>query len=225
MRTDKVSSRRPTFFADQRINPSLFRVDPKDYNHSGYDRGHMIPAADFAQSPEQMKFTFSMANVCPQNPNLNKGYWAKLEAWIRNLLESECEELVVFTGPVYAPVLVDDKEWVFRTQTTGSFPKLVHVPSHFFKVVLCKPCHSGDGLVLVGAFMVPNGDEVHKQVRVPAHSALSSILRTLAQLRHRSVLFSYTYLTNAALYCIYAQTSLKECVVRLQELESLCKSA
>eukprot|EP00428_Durinskia_dybowskii_P066799 CAMPEP_0170384430 /NCGR_PEP_ID=MMETSP0117_2-20130122/15993_1 /TAXON_ID=400756 /ORGANISM="Durinskia baltica, Strain CSIRO CS-38" /LENGTH=70 /DNA_ID=CAMNT_0010640177 /DNA_START=512 /DNA_END=720 /DNA_ORIENTATION=+ len=70
-----------------------------------------------------------MANVCPQAPVLNKGFWAKLEAYVRYLLtHGQYQEALVITGPVYAPMFINN-EWVFLNRTIGSFPKLVHVPT------------------------------------------------------------------------------------------------
>ncbi|KAJ1431984.1 hypothetical protein B484DRAFT_36905 [Ochromonadaceae sp. CCMP2298] len=134
-----------------------------------------------------------MANISPQSPSLNKGFWAKLEAWLRFLLTSgQFEEMIILTGPVYAPTLVAGR-WVQLNHTIGTVPRLVHVPTHFFKVIVCKrgPGESpapaapvqgksvynllmggskgagagkgsrgGEGLVVVGAFLVPNSDSV-----------------------------------------------------------------
>ena len=46
-----------------------------------------------------------MANICPQAPILNKGFWAKLEAFLRYQHEHNeaFEEMVVITGPVDLP--------------------------------------------------------------------------------------------------------------------------
>ena len=41
----------------------------------------------------------------------------------------------MLTGPVYAPMYVNN-EWVRVNRTIGTFPKLVHVPTHFFKLVV-----------------------------------------------------------------------------------------
>ncbi len=41
----------------------------------------------------------------------------------------------MITGPVYAPIYVNG-EWVYMNRTIGTFPKLVHVPTHFYKVII-----------------------------------------------------------------------------------------
>ena len=46
-----------------------------DYTHSGYDRGHMCPAADQKWSYDAMVDCFVMANMCPQDHSLNAGAW------------------------------------------------------------------------------------------------------------------------------------------------------
>ena len=42
-------------------------MQPKHYNNSNYDRGHIIPAADFSE--EDRNRTFTMANISPQVKN------------------------------------------------------------------------------------------------------------------------------------------------------------
>lgn len=60
-----------------------------DYTKSGYDRGHMAPAADMKWSKQAMEESFYMSNICPQNPNLNRGDWNDLEEksrqWAKNM--------------------------------------------------------------------------------------------------------------------------------------------
>ena len=57
--------------------PSCAR--PSEYNNSGYDKGHLCPSADKGQ------ITFSMINVVPQTPGLNRGPWKDLENYCRRL--------------------------------------------------------------------------------------------------------------------------------------------
>ena len=44
-----INRKNSKFHAESSII-SPFQVHPNDYNNSGYDRGHMVPAADFSQS-------------------------------------------------------------------------------------------------------------------------------------------------------------------------------
>ena len=55
----------------------------QDYNHSGYDRGHMCPAADRSSSRKAMRATFVMHNIAPQTPKLNRGSWKRSEIYCR----------------------------------------------------------------------------------------------------------------------------------------------
>ncbi len=61
----------------------------KDYIHSGYDRGHMVPAEDFACNDSLQKLTFSYYNCVPQNPKLNRGKWKKYETKARKLSQKD----------------------------------------------------------------------------------------------------------------------------------------
>jgi len=61
----------------------------KDYVHSGYDRGHLVPAEDFAYNDSLQKLTFSYYNCVPQNPKLNRGKWKKYETKVRKLSQKD----------------------------------------------------------------------------------------------------------------------------------------
>ena len=119
-----------SFHADQRIDLNQFRVKPTDYLHSGFDRGHMIPAADFSSTQDALQSTFTMANMAPQSPVLNKGCWAKLEAFIRYLHEKHDEfgEMIVITGPVYAPVKYGNN-WMYMHKVGRT---ITHFPCFSF---------------------------------------------------------------------------------------------
>ena len=45
------------------------------------------------------------------------------------------QEVWVITGPVFAPIFVNG-QWLFVHPTIGHFPRLIQVPSHFFKVIV-----------------------------------------------------------------------------------------
>lgn len=113
---------------------------PYDYMHSGYDRGHMAPAADLAWNSEAMAHTFTMANVCPQHPALNSGAWQQLEEKVREWARHE-KSLLVFTGPI-----------VTAADTTTIGDKHITVPGAFYKIVVAASAHDLRAL----AFIYPN---------------------------------------------------------------------
>lgn len=98
------------------------RAEPEDYRRSGYDRGHLAPVEDFALDPARLADTYSMANIAPQLPGLNREGWERLEEMVRAWAWSR-GDLVVFTGPVLTAEPA-------RLGADG-----VAVPQAFFKIV------------------------------------------------------------------------------------------
>lgn len=88
-----------SFHPEQRL-PRASRAYPRDYDH-GWDRGHMTPAGDVA-SRRAKDETFSMANVVPQTPALNRGIWEGIESAVRHLAEQDGAVYIV-TGPLLRP--------------------------------------------------------------------------------------------------------------------------
>lgn len=80
--SDPVADRRSVrFVRDARCGP-----DPSEgWSAAGYDRGHMVPAADRASSPAAMAGTFLMTNVSPQLPGVNRRAWRAVESAVRRL--------------------------------------------------------------------------------------------------------------------------------------------
>ena len=96
-----------------------------DYRGSGYDRGHMCPAADNKHSREAMNDCFLMSNMCPQTHDLNAGDWEQLESRCRSWAR-RYGELYIVAGPVI--------------KKGGRYEKIgenrVSVPHQFYKVLL-----------------------------------------------------------------------------------------
>jgi endonuclease G len=94
-----------------------------DYVKSGYQRGHLVNAEDFAFDCEMERCTFSYYNCVPQHPKLNMGSWKSWETTIRN--ESQRDKLKIYTGGIYGNkkigrgVGVPDYCWkvVYNTRT------------------------------------------------------------------------------------------------------------
>ncbi|OBZ75205.1 Nuclease 1, mitochondrial [Grifola frondosa] len=147
-----------TFTEDQSI-PALFRSKLQDYFRSGYDRGHMVPAADAKISQAAMDETFLLTNIAPQvGVGFNRHYWAYMEDWCRRLT-STFADVYVFTIPLYLPKLESDGKWRVSHEVIGTPPN-VSVPTHFAKVVLTSrpssPSTPHIPEISTGAFVVPN---------------------------------------------------------------------
>jgi endonuclease G len=87
-------------FHEERALPDDQRADLSDYVHSGYDRGHMTPSGDMPDANAQRE-SFSLANMAPQAPSLNRGLWEEIEETARDLAVDDGEVYVV-TGPIFA---------------------------------------------------------------------------------------------------------------------------
>jgi len=56
-----------------------------DYSSTGFDLGHLSPAADNNLSKQANEESFLMSNISPQIPNFNRGIWKELEGWVRDV--------------------------------------------------------------------------------------------------------------------------------------------
>ena len=119
--TTKVAKRTNKFRSDPEIPTGSATTG--DYRRSGYDRGHLAPAADMAFSGQTMADSFFMSNMSPQKPAFNRGVWKRLEALVRDFAITE-RKIVVVTGPILP------KE---KTVTIGA--NKVTVPTHYYKVI------------------------------------------------------------------------------------------
>lgn len=135
--TEGITSRSNKFWTDAELNGC---ADPRDYTSSGYDRGHMSPAAEHKWSDQAMHDSFSMANICPQFPALNRGVWQTLEKLERHWAKRD-SAILIAAGPIYTET---DKTTIGRSR--------VRVPSAFYKAVFAP---YGDKPKAI-AFVFPN---------------------------------------------------------------------
>ncbi len=98
IRAARTLDRQGTFFEDPAL-PVRARATLADYRGSGFDRGHLAPNGDMATRGQQAD-SFSLANMVPQNPQLNRGAWSEMEQAVRALVAQEGEAYVL-TGPAY----------------------------------------------------------------------------------------------------------------------------
>lgn len=134
--TDKVD-RSNNFWSDLEMEGC---ADYSDYTRSGYDRGHICPAADQRWSMEAMNDCFVMTNICPQDSKLNSGAWNTLENKERQWAQRD-SAIMIIAGPIYA-----------ETDTLTIGHSKVRVPSAFFKVLLAPYVEKPRAI----AFVYPN---------------------------------------------------------------------
>lgn len=112
--------------------PGYFRVDPlvgtgtsdaDDYYKSGYDRGHLVPAADMQFDSLAIRETFFYSNISPQLPGFNRGVWKRLEDLTRKQSDLY-DSMIVITGPVIdtASLRIGDNQ--------------VAIPGSFYKILI-----------------------------------------------------------------------------------------
>lgn len=139
-----------------------FEVDPaitsgaahwRNYKNSGYDRGHLCPAADRRFSKLTHDETFLTSNTTPQEHEFNSGIWNRLEQKVR-YWANKYNGVFVITGGV----LEDDLETIGYEN--------VSVPKQFYKIVL----DNNSGKIKVIAFLIP-----HQESKKPLGEFVTSV--------------------------------------------------
>ncbi|WP_420998117.1 DNA/RNA non-specific endonuclease [Cupriavidus sp. 30B13] len=120
-------ARTDRFFADARL-PRAERAELDDYKGSGYDRGHLSPAAN-QPTAQAMAQSFSLANMVPQAPQNNRKAWASIEKATRKYALRAGGEVYVISGPVFEG----------KVQTIGN--DNVWVPKYLYKLVYDPSAH------------------------------------------------------------------------------------
>lgn len=110
-------SRINSFRADGRVGK---QVSNATYLASGYDKGHMAPADD-ASSPAEMRETFLLSNMTPQEPTLNRVAWKQLEERVRLMWQHAKTDVVVVTVAEY--------------NKPDLLKKTVPIPTGYWKIV------------------------------------------------------------------------------------------
>jgi len=75
--------KRPSFYKEPALDKK-YQIVTTDYTNSGYDRGHLAPDASFDWSQESLDAVYSLANIIPQAPQVNRNMWVKAEDYARD---------------------------------------------------------------------------------------------------------------------------------------------
>lgn len=158
-----TQSRTDDFRADPLVSTGSASLD--DYKGSGYDRGHLCPAADMTLNKTSMSESFYLSNMSPQNPSFNRGIWSKLEDRVRQWVGEYGDLYVVSAG-----VLTEKLGEIGADEVT--------VPKSYYKVIYSEK----NGMI---ALILPNQgsttgldqfvvsvDEVERQTGIDFFSGL-----------------------------------------------------
>ena len=97
-----------------------------DYVRSGYDRGHLKPAAVSKTTQDHMNQSHLFSNCSPQLPGFNRVGWRLVENDVRHIVgDGDQDSVIVYTGPVLKGI----------TQYIGKQNK-IGVPKYHFKAIL-----------------------------------------------------------------------------------------
>lgn len=180
--TEKKANRSQCNFQEDPLIPEQIRATLRDYKGSGFDRGHLSPALDNASSQEQLQESFYLSNIVPQLPDFNRGYWKRLENYLRSLAEEA--DVHIFTGPLYRAKKKNSKAYV-KYQVIGK--NEVAVPTHFFTVIFLEKTSSH---FQVQGYILPNQ-------AISSETPLRKFTASLEEIERASgIVFSTIYREN-----------------------------
>jgi endonuclease G len=119
--TNSIFERTDKFLVDPLVSTGT--AENSDYLKSGYDKGHLAPAADMGWSAITMKESFYLSNMSPQLPGFNRGIWKRLEEMMRSWAIDN-SAIYIVTGPILKAGL----------PAIGS--NRVSIPNYYYKVIL-----------------------------------------------------------------------------------------
>jgi len=130
-------------------------AEDEDYTGTGYDKGHLANAEDFAYDCVLDKETFCYYNCVPQTVKLNRGIWKTWETKVRTL--SQTKPVFVIAGAIYSDKLLKSGSKVVK-------------PDYCYKIVVDPPTHA-----ILHCLLFPNDDsgEVQELTLVQLKNKLS----------------------------------------------------
>jgi len=114
-------TQRESFYSEDEI-PKEYQSSYYDYIGSGYDRGHLASDASFDYSEDSLYSVYSMANIIPQDPDVNRYSWIDTEN-----LEREKAHQYNYVDVVIGVVYSDNPQQIGED--------FISVPSGFYKKI------------------------------------------------------------------------------------------
>lgn len=143
------NAERERYFSPDPALEQYERAEHWHYTHSGWVRGHMIPAGDLKYDQEAMTASFYTSNICPMNMTFNNSIWKRLEEKVRKLAY-EFGRVYIITGPVMG-----------ENQYGKVGESNIFVPDGFFKAILVPKGNS----YLAAGFLMPNSEDAQGKLR------------------------------------------------------------
>lgn len=176
LQIDNVKKRQ-AYREDMQI-PTIYRTVYSDYSWTKYMRSFGANSEDFRYDESILMETYSMTNIVPQYPRVNKGIWQKIEAFEKELVESKgnakittimhfdkpkyLERMDIEDAKKYRPYARWEKDgmsdiYISRAKILKS--KGIAIPTSFTKII-----NINNSLY---CFNVPNNEDVylHKVLR------------------------------------------------------------
>ena len=143
LKKEQLASRkdynRPFFLPDPAIKTGSNTSE--DFSGSGFERGHLVPAADMSFDSIAFAETFLLSSIVPQRRGCNQGIWKELEKQTRSWAY-RYNDVYIVSGPVFN----------YEAETPVIKNSRIAVPSHFYKIIFVY----NDTLKAMSAYLVPN---------------------------------------------------------------------
>lgn len=139
-----VYNKRRSYYPKDPQYPSL---ESSAYKKTGYDHGHLAPAADFVWSREAYNQSFYMTNMAPQHACFNRKGWCHLEGTVRKWAEENpANDFYIVSGAVTTE---------FIDTICLSDVSRIYVPKYFYKVIMILgPDNDPESI----GYIIPNQD-------------------------------------------------------------------
>lgn len=150
--------KRSSFYTEKNLQKK-YRSHSRDYTHSGYDRGHLANDASFDYSKKIVRKTYTMANIIPQAPRVNRKTWIKAEK-LERVVAVKLGTVNVINGVIYSK----------NPKRIGK--NKIAIPSSFWKMIY------NDKAKYKKCFLYQNINEINvKKDKLKQHIVDCSILK------------------------------------------------
>lgn len=144
---------------DRRLKHPIWVLEyytPDRKKRDNYDRARLASGKKHAINERLMSKDVCLSDVAPQMPELTKGPWMKMEAYV-NHLTNHSKKVYVVTGSLYLP---QDGSYIPQAGHTEEYVPCkfkggVAIPTHLYKVIVYQHTNKRQA---IEAFVLPNSE-------------------------------------------------------------------